>query len=298
MSDQLNIASQSPVRVAVFAHNEQRNIETSIEKLLVEGEACADFQIHVLVNGSTDQTAEIAKACAKQLPDRVFAHEFKLGDKAATWNRYVYGVSQGMPEDCVHVFTDADVWPKPGSIVKMAKALRSNPEYAVVAGLPMSGRNRDKYRQLAKEKYLVFGNLYATRGSWLKWAREIDFRLPRGLVFEDAILTNAFMTTPDDLRKSSPSQIAHLNECGYCFTPIRPWLQSEVCLYARRMVRYRLATAQLKHLGWRWPDQLPESMDEINSKVLEQIQSQRPTLRPVDFFLARKLKKQFEKKAA
>ncbi|MFN3167346.1 MAG: glycosyltransferase family A protein [Phycisphaeraceae bacterium] len=298
MNQPTHTARETPVRVAVFAHNEQRSIANALDQLLREGEAIKDYTIHVLVNGSTDQTLGIAQGYAAQHPGRVKPHRFGRGDKAATWNRYLYDVSVDAPATSVHVFTDADVWPEPGSVARMADALDKDARIAAVGGLPMSGRNRAYYHRLAKEKHLIYGNLYATRDGWLRWAREIGFRLPAGLVFEDAVLTNAFTTLPEDLRRSRLTRVAHLEGCGYRFTPIRPWRHSEALLYARRLVRYRLADYQLKRLGWRWPDELPETMDTINSQVLEEIKSRGVKVRPIDFFLARRLKAQYTSRAA
>jgi glycosyltransferase involved in cell wall biosynthesis len=293
-----NDASPAPLRVAVFAYNEQRNIDQSLRRLLVECESFEDARIHVLVNGSTDRTYQIAKDYETRCLGRVVAHDFTKGDKARTWNRYVHDVATDLTQTATHVFMDADVWPARDSLRRMTETLAKESRLAAIGGLPMNGRNRARYCELAKRKRFIYGNLYATRGSWLAWARSIQLRMPVGMVFEDAAVTNAFTTTPEDLRKSDLQRIGHLDGCGYGFTPIRPWHPADVTLYLKRMVRYRLAEKQLARLGWRWPDELPDSMDGINRDVLNELKAKTGPSHPLDRLLIKRLQKQYDAKAA
>ena len=286
-------ASKTTVRVAVFAYNEQRHIAHAIDRLLEEGRAFEDYCIHVLVNGSTDKTYEIVQAYAELNPGRISVHRYEKGDKAETWNRYAYDIAPSVVEDSVHFFMDGDVWPEPGSIESMAKALTQRPELTAVAGLPFTGRNRARYTKLAKEKHLLYGNLYATRGGWLAWAREVGFRIPLGLIAEDCVVANALTTCQDDLRRSRLSQIGHVDGCGYRFYSLQPWRFSDIGLYIRRLTRYRLAKAQLNQLGWLWPDQQPLTIDQVNMQLLRRLKSIKIKRHPLDHLVLRRLEKQY-----
>jgi glycosyltransferase involved in cell wall biosynthesis len=291
------IPSQPPIRVALFAYNEQKTIERSLTHLMRELKPFADAQVRVLINGCTDKTADVVQSFAARQDGRVVAFEFAIGDKATTWNRYLTEVSRNDPDKSVQIFMDADIWPEPGSIQKMALALDEMPNVAVIGGLPMCGRNRDRYRKLAIEKNLLYGGIYATRGSWLAWARSIGYRIPSGLIAEDSALTNAFTTLPNNLRKSNLKRIHHLPDCGYRFEPIRPWRPADLMKYLRRSVRYRLGSEQLRIMGWRWPDEMPENTDELNQAVLDDLRrNKRMSL--IDYRLRKHLERQCEASAA
>lgn len=68
------------ISICVLAHNEERLIERTLRSL---EEACGDraFKAHVIVNGSTDQSAAIVHRLARE-DRRIVGHEFEIGDKA------------------------------------------------------------------------------------------------------------------------------------------------------------------------------------------------------------------------
>ncbi|MEM9347056.1 MAG: glycosyltransferase family A protein [Planctomycetota bacterium] len=288
----------APIRVALFAHNEERTIARSLRHLMQEFGPFNDAEVHVLMNGCTDRTAEVTTQIASKHAGLIVPHVIAIGDKASTWNNYLYEISPGHPIDAVQVFMDADIWPEPGSLEKMAIALAERPNASVIGGLPMCGRNRDRYRKLAMDKRLVYGGIYATRGSWLSWAREVGFRIPRGLIADDSVLTNAFTTLPNDLRKSDLDRVQHLPDCGYRFEPIRPWRLSDVRKYVNRQIRYRLGSEQLRVLGWRWPDEMPEDADQINREVLTRLKASSKRTDFVAMRLQRQLEHRYTRQAA
>ncbi|MFK7788414.1 MAG: glycosyltransferase family A protein [Phycisphaeraceae bacterium] len=286
------------IRVAIFAHNEEQKIERSLTHVLCELDSFEDAQIRVLINGCTDNTNKVVAGMVEKYDGRIAAYEYKLGDKAATWNRYLYEVSEKDADETIQIFMDGDIWPEPGSILKMALALGEMPNVSVIGGLPMCGRNQDRYRRLAVDKHLIYGGIYATRGAWLSWARGVGFRIPAGLIADDAVLTNAFTTLPNDLRKSNLQRVHHLSDCGYRFTPIRPWRLKDLRLYLRRMVRYRLADEQLRVMGWRWPDEMPENVDAVNQSVLADLKQSGRRMSLVDYRLRKELEQRYGRGAA
>lgn len=290
--------SDIQVRIAMFAHNEERTIARSLSYLVDELDGFQNAEIRVLINGCTDRTSAVVAKAGDACDVRIASHVYALGDKATTWNRYLYEVSREDADETVHVFMDGDIWPEPGSIGKMVRALRDLPEKSVIAGLPMCGRNREAYRRLAMEKHLLYGGIYATRGSWLSWARRVGFRIPSGLIADDAVLTNAFTTLPDNLRKSNLRRVHHLPDCGYRFSPIRPWRLLDVRKYFRRMVRYRLAAEQLRVMGWRWPDEMPADTDALDRRVLADLRRSSRRLSLVDYRLRKELESRYAKSAA
>lgn len=288
----------APIRVAVFAHNEAKTIGNTLDQLFKEVGPEVDFEVHVLNNGSTDRTEQVVNQYAAPHEGLVVLHNYELGDKAATWNKYAYEVSLHAPKDSIHFFMDGDVWPEPGSLAKMSRALINLPDVSVISGLPMSGRNRDRYCKLALEKHLLYANIYATRNAWLDWARQVQFRIPQGLIGDDWVLVNAFATLPDNLRKASLQRIHHLPDCGYRFRPLRPWHYHDMRLYVRRLIRHRLARKQMEVMGWLWPDQMPENADSLDRAVLADLSESPRRLNLIDRLLRKHLEGRYGISAA
>ena len=190
------------ILVAVLAHNEERLIAACLESL-------ADYDVHVIVNGSTDGTAAIARRCAA-----VTVHEYAEPGKARSWNRFVFDDCPTIAE--THVFVDGDCVVAPGSIEALAQALRDNPWANAAAGLPLNGRNADFYRSALIREHGLFGDLYALRGSFLERMKATGICLPDDLVGDDGLI-GALVKT--DLANESDWV-----EARVCAAPDAGWL--------------------------------------------------------------------------
>lgn len=100
------------VDIGVFAHNEQESIPALISDLALQS-ICRDpgtqLQIHVLCNGCTDQTHDIAQgvlARSAELRPITILHSFLESGKALTWNRFADALP---PHSDLAVFMDADI---------------------------------------------------------------------------------------------------------------------------------------------------------------------------------------------
>ena len=97
--------------VTVLAHNEERRIAACLGSLPL-GEPGID--VHVVVNGSSDRTAAIAREiCA----GRGTVHDWPEGGKSRSWNRFVFD-TPGIVGDA-YVFVDGDAEVVPGSILSL-----------------------------------------------------------------------------------------------------------------------------------------------------------------------------------
>ena len=117
--------------VIVLAHNEERRIAACLASL-------PDAPVHVVVNGSTDRTAAIARTFG------VTVHDWPAGGKARSWNRIMLD-TPGIEADC-YILVDGDAEVLPGSIDTLAAALTSDPAANAAAGLPANGRSVNRYR--------------------------------------------------------------------------------------------------------------------------------------------------------
>ena len=73
---------RAPFKVIVVlpAYNEQANISGLLQSISENlSDACLDFQIIVVNDGSSDRTAEILKEQAAQLPLKVYTHDQNQG---------------------------------------------------------------------------------------------------------------------------------------------------------------------------------------------------------------------------
>lgn len=119
--------------IAVLAHNEERRIGACLGSLPLDDSGIA---VHVIVNGSTDGTAQAARIAGRGL---VTVHDWPEGGKARSWNRFVFD-TPGISADA-YVFVDGDAVVLPGSIGQLAATLAAHPQANASAALPGNGRN-------------------------------------------------------------------------------------------------------------------------------------------------------------
>ena len=77
--------------VVVFAHNEARRISRCLESILAQASEGLQY-IFVLVNGCTDDTADVLTRLSANRPE-VIGVWLDRADKAASWNHYVQTLS-------------------------------------------------------------------------------------------------------------------------------------------------------------------------------------------------------------
>ena len=175
--------------VCIFAHNEERLLPRCLGAL--EGAAAGEeYVVHILENGSTDETMRVARAFAAADP-RAHVHQLAVADKANAWNEYVHRIAGDAD---MHIFIDGDIQPSQGAFKSLRFAFEGTPEAYGAAALPASGRSRRAWaRRLILRRYLS-GNLYALSGRALTMLREREIRMPHGAVGEDGILSYILLT--------------------------------------------------------------------------------------------------------
>jgi glycosyltransferase involved in cell wall biosynthesis len=170
--------SDPAIVIAVLAHNEERRIARCLASLPLGNPSVA---VHAVVNGSSDRTAEIARAFGA-----VTVHEYAHGGKARSWNRFSLD-TPGI-EAQTFVFVDGDAEVLPGSVAALDRALADHPLANAAAGMPCSGRKAEAYRREMAADRGLFGALYALRGSFIGRMRAQGIRLPEDLVGDDGLL--------------------------------------------------------------------------------------------------------------
>ncbi|MEO0699682.1 MAG: glycosyltransferase [Pseudomonadota bacterium] len=219
-------ASMPRARIVVMAHNEERRIATCLSSLPLSE---AGVAAHVIVNGSSDRTAEIARRFAG-----AGVREYEQGGKARSWNRFV--LEEADPADAF-VFVDGDAEITPGSVGALLATLDAHPHANAASGMPCNGRGVEAYRQYIRDEHGVFGDLYALRGSFVERLRQSAIRLPEDLIGDDSLIGAMAKTDLGNEDHWDESRVMPCEEAGFLCEPTQLSLASLGAQY-KRMINY------------------------------------------------------------
>lgn len=257
--------------IVVLAHNEERRIAACLASLPLGNPAVA---IHVVVNGSTDRTAAIARATGGAA---VTVHDWPEGGKSRSWNRFILD-TPGLAAE-TFVFVDGDAAILPGSVRALAQALQAWPGANAAAGLPANGRRAAAYRREMAASHGIFGDLYALRGSFVARFRASGIRLPDDLVGDDGLVGALAKTNLGPEHDWQDERIAACAEAGFVCEPIRLLAFAGWRNQYRRMINYsvrhfqnRMISAIMCTVG---PGGMPTRLVELYSEWLPQFRARR-----------------------
>ena len=261
------------VAVGIFAHQEERRIGACLASLPLDR---TNTVFHVLVNGSTDATAALARGAAGGRPN-IVVHEMAEGGKSRTWNRFVHEWLAG-GEDAV-IFLDGDAEIATGSIDALVAALAERADVNAAAGLPLNGRMAAHYQRLLSQEGGLFGDLYALSGAFVARIRARGLRLPADLIGDDGLVA-AWAHT--DLQSDAAWRRERVLACpgaGFFCEPVGLMRPATWRMHYRRMINYSVRFFQNRIvsdiMGREGPDGLPQRLDELYPQWLERF-SPRP----------------------
>lgn len=253
--------------VIVLAHNEQRRIALCLRSLPLTDPGVA---VHVVVNGSTDRTAEIARTFP------VTVHDWPEGGKSRSWNRIVLdtpGLSAG-----AFVFVDGDAQLLPGSVAALTTALQQDRSANAAAGLPANGRSMERYRAETIAQHGMFGDLYALSGEFVMRFRASGIRLPADLVGDDSLIGALAKTDLADETDWHDRRIVPCLGAGFLCEPTSLAPASLARQYGR-MINYsvrhfqnRIVSHIMRNQG---PAGLPPRMAELYAEWLPRFSPRR-----------------------
>lgn len=294
-TDAVKLSALLAWSICIFACNEERLLPRCLGAL-ERAKGAGNYVVHVMENGSRDDTARIAREAAAR-DQRIQVHELTIGDKSNAWNEYVYGVA---PSAGMHVFIDGDVRPADGAFEALAAALEASPDAYAAAALPASGRSRKAWSDFLNREHYLSGNLYALRGDTLERFRARGIRLPFGSVGEDGLLSYLLVTDllggRDDTHRE---RIAVAKDAFFEFDSLKANAR-DLAIYMKRLKRYSLRHFQKQVLYARLKEHgivaLPERIDEIYTA--ETIARLSPRLDPINYFVDRGTLKRLRDKVA
>lgn len=233
-----------PLPIAVFAHNEERNIIACLNSL--RQATSVPTECYVLANGCSDHTEDIVRKYQRYYPG-VRLVCTKLGDKANAWNMFIHEAAPCNAD--YYFFIDGDVRASPWSLDVMIRALAHNRRANGVSALPASGRDVLAFQRDIRKQNGLAGNLYGLRGSFVNRIREQRIVMPVGTIGEDA-LVGAMLKW--DLRGDTRwdnDKVTVADGAGFEFDSVSYWRPREWRKYLRRRVRYGIRGYQNRILG-------------------------------------------------
>ena len=262
------------IAITILAHNEERRIGACLASLPLDD---ADVIATVVVNGSSDRTADIVREFE---PRGVRLVEYAEPGKSRSWNRFVLDEA---PEADIFVFVDGDAVLAPGSIDALADCLARHPEANAAAALPLNGRSMAFYQRSMLNTQGFFGDCYALSGAFVRAMRESGVRLPDDLVGDDSLvnaLANTDLGADRDFRRGAVVQC--LGAGFYCEpNPITPAglrrQMKRMESYALRYFQNRILSDIMQNEGARL---IPSRLATIYGLYLDRL---RPRLNPLWF---------------
>jgi glycosyltransferase involved in cell wall biosynthesis len=256
--------------IVMFAHNEEKNIQSSVTSVLANvDEQLVDFT--VLINGSSDNTAELVRELIQtDATGRLKVVELEMGDKCNAWNTYIHELACTAQ---MHFFLDADVRFTTNAFPMMFQKLMRDDMANAIAGLPFSGRNIKQYKEMVEEHKCLFGNCYGLTTRFIELIKSKGFRLPIGLGWIDSAITKIVNRDLEDISNPKGGKIIFDDNCGYEFDSLSLFKWNDCKLYVNRIVRYRLGKMQEKYLEKMSFTAWPLTLHEINANIMLDIES-------------------------
>jgi len=264
------------LRVAIFAHNEERAIAAAVQSVIAATPKGCDLKAFVLINGCTDNTKTVVDRLAKSfscvIPVVIPYPDKQHPDKCHAWNTYVYELADD--SEC-HFFMDGDGRCSRDSLVQMWRTLMGQVNAQAIAGMPLSGRNCKMYQGLVTKYGWLFGNLYAIKTSRLRRLQQASLRMPLGLIFEDDVATRFVQARQFDSLTRYSEQVAYHPEAGFVFDSLKWYRIRDWQTYWRRLGTYCLGNLQILKLDKILLTALPQTMDDINRSILSDLEATR-----------------------
>lgn len=220
--------------IAVFARNERPTLISCLTHIARAARG-RDAYVVVILNGSSDGSAEALKAAATEIEIPFSVYDIPYPDKSNAINQVIHRL-RANAEICF--FVDAYAMIGESALVELAEALDANPRALAAAAVPSVGRSAAGMRAEMMVNPGLHGSLFALRGEFVARMAEAGFRLPVGLYRGDGLLGSAVMHDLNALRIPwTPEHIAVAPEATWAFRPLSPWNRADRKRQWNRLLR-------------------------------------------------------------
>lgn len=219
--------------IAVFAHNEARNIIDCLDHIKAAsgpGDVC-----YVLNNGSTDATDGLVRAYAAS-NDFCRLIIISIGDKANAWNVFVHELNV---QADLYVFTDGDCTISRASLDALEAGLAAQPCIHAATGVPTERASSRLRQQILASGGLV-GNLYALSAEFVTRLRAQHVRLPVGLIGDDSLVGSLAYWDLNPRQEWKREHVVACPAATFSYRKLSPLSLADLRLYYRRKIRYSL----------------------------------------------------------
>ena len=199
--------------VAVFCRNEQASIAHCIESI-ARASLSRRAMITLIVNGSTDNSADVALVAARWCGVGIAIHTIVHGDKANAMNRFYYDLREPA---AFYFFIDAYAKIGPGALAAMEAILATRPDVVAVTGIALNGRTMHRHTEpTLTDGGQLHGQLHALRRDFIDRLVGRGIRIPIGLYYGDGLIGSMAMHDLDPLRVAwEPKRIRGSREATY-----------------------------------------------------------------------------------
>lgn len=213
------------IAVCILAKDERTTLGQSLAQLAKQtfiANESEGVDVHVVANGCTDDTVEIARRCRGLFEGshaNLHVHDLQPGGKSRAWNRAVHELVSANVK--YFVFIDADITLANNAVIaEMLACLKSNPRLVACTGFPVKDvilkpkKNIiDRFSLVVSDRTrsvgAINGSLYVARAHGLRETWLPD-QTPGEDGFLNAMLTTAGFTRAADLRMiAAPSKPTH-----------------------------------------------------------------------------------------
>lgn len=264
----IRMTCTTDICVTVLAHNEEQRISACLRSLPT---GLPGMAVHVVVNGSSDRTAQRARACGR---NDVTVHEFALGGKARSWNRFLFDTLDEFAG--YHIFIDGDVILAPKAIEALMAALDADPSAQCAAAMPLNGRSVEQYRAQMKAEHGLFGALYALRGDFLARMKRADIRLPDDLIGDDGLICAMVKTGLGDESRWDDRRVIPCEDSGFTCETTRLFSWATLRNQYRRMINYSVRHFQNRIISeimrGKGPSGLPRMLSSLYKEKMPELQ--------------------------
>lgn len=254
--------------VAIFAHNEARDIRAALQSIQGAAGGVA-IDVYVLANGCTDDTHAQVSSCRDLIPN-LWLVDISIGDKANAWNHFIH---RTLPEQRIaqienYFFMDGDCVAGALALARLAEALSDDRQAFAAGAMPSTGRSQENWRQRMRDHGTLAGGLYALTDSFVHKLRRSGTKMPCGLIGEDLFLSWLIATNIGiHAEIQGNSRCLLVDQATFSFRSLSMLSVAHYGVYLRNKWRYTLRALQYQmlvlHLNRNGMGSMPQNVQQL-----------------------------------